>query len=89
MLMVVGFSQRPFVAGNGGLGLGIALLPSMAAIIAVSSPHTKAPALSIVLTCRLYPEPRMLSPSSPYISASSIALARCSAINGFSALTKM
>jgi hypothetical protein len=37
----VGFCHNPFTAGNGGLGLGSPLLPSIEVIRAVSSPHTK------------------------------------------------
>src|ERR1035437_1448961 len=44
LLIKVGLPHNPDTDGNGGLGLGFPLLPSMEAISAVSSPHTKAPA---------------------------------------------
>ena len=40
LLMLLGFPQTPNAAGNGGLYLGIDLLPSTASIRAVSSPAT-------------------------------------------------
>ena len=39
--MLVGFPQRPEMAGNGGRGRGMPRLPSMEAIRAVSSPQDK------------------------------------------------
>jgi hypothetical protein len=44
LFIFVGFSNKPFSAGNGGLGVGIPLFPSIDLIKAISSPHTKAPA---------------------------------------------
>src|SRR5512143_3931572 len=39
-----GRCQRPLTAGNGGFALGMPRLPSIEAMSAVASPHTKAPA---------------------------------------------
>ena len=49
LLMQVGFPKSPETDGNGGLGCGIPLFPSIDAMSAVSSPHTNAPAPSITL----------------------------------------
>ena len=57
LFITVGFPHRPEVVGNGGLVLGIPLLPSIDAIKAVSSPHTKAPAPSFILILKLNPDP--------------------------------
>ncbi len=50
LLMEVGESHSPLVAGNGGRTRGMPRLPSIEAISAVSSPHTNAPAPSFSLT---------------------------------------
>ncbi len=50
LLMTVGLPHRPLCTGKGGLGMGMPRLPSIEAIMAVSSPQTKAPAPS--MTCR-------------------------------------
>src|SRR5512138_1877499 len=44
LLMLVGLSQSPLTAGNGGRGFGSPAFPSSDLIRAVSSPQTKAPA---------------------------------------------
>src|SRR5271167_3903142 len=46
LLILVGFPQSPFWAGNGGRGRGLPACPSSDAISAVSSPQTNAPAPS-------------------------------------------
>ena len=46
----VGFPQSPCSTGNGGRSRGMPRLPSTEAINAVSSPHTNAPAPSLMLT---------------------------------------
>ena len=40
LLILLGLPHKPETAGNGGLNLGIDLLPSIASINAVSSPAT-------------------------------------------------
>jgi len=45
--MLVGLFHNPDSAGKGGRFVGIPRLPSIEAISAVSSPHTKAPAPSL------------------------------------------
>ncbi len=62
LLLFVGFCQRPFSAGKGGLILGMPRSPSMDANRAVSSPQTKAPAPCLILMSKLSPEPRMSPP---------------------------
>ena len=47
LLMTVGLPHSPLWAGKGGLGRGMPRWPSIEAIIAVSSPQTKAPAPSM------------------------------------------
>ena len=42
LLTIVGLLNKPSSAGNGGFTVGSPLLPSIDAINAVSSPHTKA-----------------------------------------------
>ena len=85
LFITVGFPQRPDVAGKGGLGLGIPLLPSIDAISAVSSPQTKAPAPSFTLAWKLNPEPKMSSPSSPYPRICPMAVLILSRAKGYSA----
>ena len=62
LLIEVGQSHSPLVAGNGGRTRGMPRLPSMEAMSAVSSPQTKAPAPSFSLTWKLWVLPRMRSP---------------------------
>ena len=66
LLSSVGLPNRPFTAGNGGLGLGSPLLPSIEVRSAVSSPQTNAPAPSLISISKLKPLPKMFSPSRPY-----------------------
>ena len=80
LLMMVGLPHRPLWAGNGGLGRGMPRCPSIEAIIAVSSPQTKAPAPSITSQRSGRPEPKTLSPRKPRASASSTA--RAHALHG-------
>ncbi len=85
LLMLVGLPHRPETAGNGGRVRGMPRLPSMLAISAVSSPHTKAPAPSLILRWKEKPLPRMSSPSRPSDSACSMAMCRCLIATGYSA----
>ena len=62
------FSNKPFSAGKGGLGVGIPRLPSIDAIKAVSSPQTKAPAPSLISMSKLKSEPNTFGPKYPYFS---------------------
>ncbi len=65
LLIIVGFPQRPLLEGKGGLGRGMPLLPSIEAISAVSSPHTKAPAPSITCRLKVWSVPRTRFPRAP------------------------
>ena len=89
LLILEGFPHTPFWAGNGGLGLGIPLFPSMEFMRAVSSPQTKAPAPSFTMISRSKPEPNMFLPRNPLSVACSIAILRCSTASGYSALQYM
>ena len=62
LLMLVGHSQRPLTAGNGGRIRGMPRRPSIEAMRAVSSPHTKAPAPSFSATWNSNPAPKTSSP---------------------------
>ena len=48
LFITVGCSNKPFIAGKGGLGLGVPLFPYIEDKSAVSSPHTNAPAPSLI-----------------------------------------
>jgi len=85
LLMMVGFSQRPDCAGNGGFGVGIPRFPSMERSRAVSSPQTKAPAPRRISMSKSNPEPRMFLPRSPYSRAWFMAILRRSTASGYSA----
>ena len=78
--MIVGLPHSPLCAGNGGLGRGIPRWPSMDAIMAVSSPQTKAPAPSITSHFMERPVPKTFFPRMPSRSAS--ATARTHALDG-------
>ena len=56
-------------------------------IIAVSSPHTNAPAPSFILMWNEKSEPMMLSPMSPRSSAALMAIFSLRKASGYSALT--
>src|SRR5690554_2993680 len=58
----VGLPQRPEFAGKGGRGRGIPRKPSMDANRAVSSPHTKAPAPSLIFKSKQKSVPRIFLP---------------------------
>ena len=85
--MLVGLPHKPETAGKGGRGRGIPRLPSMDAISAVSSPHTKAPAPSLICSLKLKPLSKILSPKSPIASACSIAIRKRLIAKGYSART--
>ena len=85
LLIIVGLPHTPHLAGYGGLDIGLPLLPSIEAINAVSSPHTKAPAPRRISILNLKPVPRILSPNQLSSLACLIAIfKRCTAI-GYSA----
>src|SRR4030042_6531981 len=73
LLMLVGFPHNPSLAGNGGRGLGIPRLPSIDAIRAVSSPHTKAPAPCLILISKSQSVSNMPFPRKPLSSHCSMA----------------
>ena len=87
LLTIVGLPHRPDTAGKGGRGRGIPLLPSIELRRAVSSPHTKAPAPSLICALKLKPEPIILSPSNPFSSICLIAILRRLTATGYSART--
>ncbi|MBV6504834.1 MAG: hypothetical protein ILNGONEN_00387 [Syntrophorhabdaceae bacterium] len=86
LFMIVGQSNKPDIAGNGGLERGAPLFPSIDAISAVSSPHTNAPAPSFIETSKLNLEPRIFFPRSPYSFIWFIAFFSLSIASGYSAL---
>ncbi len=87
LLITVGLPQRPLCDGKGGLGEGMPRLPSMDAIIAVSSPHTNAPAPSITCKSKLYEEPNICLPNIPALYASWMAFRILFTASGYSART--
>ena len=87
LLILVGLPSMPAWAGNGGRARGMPRWPSMEAIRAVSSPHTKAPAPSRNERSKLKPLPRIFSPSSPSSLACAMAMFKCSMAMGYSSRT--
>ena len=86
LFIIVGLPFKPDWAGNGGLGLGSPLPPSIEAIKAVSSPHTNAPAPNLNEILKSKPDPNIFSPSKPISSASLIAFLSLLIAKGYSAL---
>src|SRR5208337_3349856 len=89
LLSTVGQPHNPFIADDGGLGVGMPRLPSIERISADDSPHTKAPAPWYISISKLNPVPRILLPSRPYSLACSIASCSLCTASGYSALTYM
>ncbi len=89
LFILVGFPQYPDCAGKGGLSLGIPRSPSMEAIRAVSSPHTKAPAPCFILRLKLKPESNKFSPRKPPAFAWAMAFSSLFIASGYSALIYM
>ena len=87
LLMLVGRCHSPDSAGNGGRSRGMPRSPSMDCIMAVSSPHTNAPAPSLSLRWKEKSEPMMLSPMRPRSSAAFMAIFRRRMASGYSART--
>ena len=87
LLISVGLPRKPCSEGYGGRSLGIARRPSIAAINAVSSPHTNAPAPSTTLSLNEKPDPMTLSPIIPLASHSAKASLTRAAASGYSART--
>ena len=69
LFKTVGLSNRPCSTVLGGLTLGIPRLPSIDAVNAEPSPHTKAPAPRLICNLKEKSVPRMLSPNRPHSSA--------------------
>ena len=86
LFILVGLPHNPELAGYGGLIFGIPLLPSIEAIIAVSSPQTNAPAPSFISIFRLKSESKILFPRKPRSSACLIAILSRFNASGYSAL---
>ena len=59
LFSTVGFSHRPFSTVRGGFTRGIPLFPSMDAVRADPSPHTKAPAPRLICRWKFTSEPRI------------------------------
>ena len=87
LLMLVGLPQRPETAGNGGRFRGMPRSPMMEAMSAVSSPQTKAPAPSLILSLKAQPLPNTSSPRKPRSSATAIASRSRRTASGYSART--
>src|SRR5690606_28856770 len=85
LLMLVGLPQRPLVAGNGGRTRGSPRLPSIEAIKAVYSPHTKAPAPMRTSKSKEKSVPRIFLPSKPYSFACLMAILSVLTAIGYSA----
>src|SRR5208337_4188062 len=87
LLMFVGLAHSPLLAGKGGLNRGMPRLPSMEAMRAVSSPHTNAPAPSLIFTEKLKAEPKMFLPRNPLARASLMECFKRWTAFGYSART--
>jgi hypothetical protein len=61
--------------------------PSIEAISAVSSPHTKAPAPRLICRSKLNPDPRTFGPSRPRSLACRMAMLAFSIASGYSMRT--
>ena len=83
--MTVGLCHNPSIAGKGGRGLGIPRCPSIDARIAVSSPHTKAPAPCFIEISNENPLFNIFSPKNPFSLACEIAMPNLLSANGYSA----
>lgn len=62
LFISVGFFHSPTFAGNGGFSLGLPDLPSIDSRSAVSSPHTNAPAPSLISISNENLVPQIFSP---------------------------
>ena len=87
LFILVGLPQSPLRTGKGGRCLGIPLFPSIEAISAVSSPHTKAPEPLAIFISKLNPEPNIFSPRIPISFACFKAIPIFSTARGYSFLT--
>ena len=65
LLINVGLPHKPTCAGYGGFTLGWPLFPSIDSKSAVSSPHTKAPAPSLISISKEKSVPNIFLPSMP------------------------
>ena len=79
-------AQRPDTHGY-STSRGIPRLPSMDAVRAEPSPHTKAPAPRFICKWKLNPVPKILSPRIPSSSACLIAMRSLLTASGYSART--
>ena len=86
LLMTVGLPHNPCCVGNGGLGLGVPLCPSIDVIRAVSSPQTNAPAPCFISISKENPLSRIRSPKSVLFLACDMALFSLFSANGYYAL---
>ncbi len=87
LFKTVGFSNRPCSTVRGGFTRGMPRLPSIEAVRALPSPHTKAPAPRLICSRKEKPLPRMFSPSRPCSSAWAMAMRSRSTAMGYSART--
>jgi hypothetical protein len=74
LFSTVGIPHKPFSVECMYFALGSPTFPSIEAMRAVDSPHTKAPPPLTILILKLIPLPNMSVPRKPCLRASSIAL---------------
>src|SRR5512139_455838 len=74
LLMTVGLPQSPATAGNGGRTLGMARLPSMDSMRAVSSPQMNASVPKLNSMSKSKPIPNTFGPRKPFSRACSMAV---------------
>ena len=86
MFISVGLPHNPDTAGYGGFTLGCPLLPSIDSNSAVSSPHTNAPAPSLISISNSNFVSKMFLPNIPYSFAWSIAIWNLLTAIGYSAI---
>ena len=87
LFRLVGCCQSPWATVRMCLPRGMPRWPSMLAVRAVDSPHTKAPAPWLTMMSKSNPEPRMSWPSRPRCRACTSAASRRWTANGYSART--
>src|SRR4030042_1156509 len=86
LLRFEGYPHTPPPASEslGGLGLGNPLAPSSEATNDVDSPHTKAPAPSLIRTLKFNPVDKIFSPNIPISSACLMAVLSVLIARGYS-----
>ena len=87
LFRTVGRAHRPFSTVRGGFTRGMPRLPSMEAVRAEPSPHTKAPAPRFTCRWKEKSVPMMWSPRKPISSALAMAVFSRETARGYSART--